>query len=384
MALNREKQTVSAEMLLETLADGQDIHLSRCRITGIVDINRFFENDENFRTEKLKVTQQQKYKTICLAQSLVFDRCTFEENVVFTAPWSKPDSVTVEFTQDVVFNRSHFRGQCRFRSALFGGTASFDGCIFDGVTTFKNARFRGDAKFRTVGFSGYCLLGGAVFESSARLTNTHFARGVNLSGVKFMGSTDFAGTYCSNKAMPGYDGIFFGRKKYGDDEGFWRFVKQSAAEAGYYHMSGEGFYNERSAALRSRFLGAKFDTYPPVKKLVRLLSAVRLLPEFIFGRLLFGYGERPVRVLVAAVMVILLCACFYCQPDALYHQDQLVGNSFAQGLYFSTITFTTLGYGDLYPAGHGFYRQLAMAEAIAGGCLMALFVVCLANRFSRS
>jgi hypothetical protein len=52
-------------------------------------------------------------------------------------------------------------------------------------------------------------------------------------------------------------------------------------------------------------------------------------------------------------------------------------------LYFSTITFTTLGYGDLYPSPEGFYRQLAMAEAVAGGCLMALFVVCLAKRYSR-
>ena len=110
---------------------------------------------------------------------------------------------------------------------------------------------------------------------------------------------------------------------------------------------------------------------------------MRLLPELVFGRLLFGYGERPVRVLIASALVIVLCAFFYSRPDLLIYRGGQVEPSFLQGLYFSTITFTTLGYGDFYPSAHGFCRQFAMAEAAAGGCLMALFVVCLAKRFSR-
>jgi hypothetical protein len=34
------------------------------------------------------LTENQGCKTIALAQSIVFDKCTFEENVVFTGPWS--------------------------------------------------------------------------------------------------------------------------------------------------------------------------------------------------------------------------------------------------------------------------------------------------------
>ncbi|MHC4646161.1 MAG: pentapeptide repeat-containing protein [Planctomycetota bacterium] len=59
----------------------------------------------------------------------------------------------------MIFNSSQFRGQARFRRAVFHGTAGFDGCSFAGVVTFKNAVFHNDAKFRTVVFSGYCLLG---------------------------------------------------------------------------------------------------------------------------------------------------------------------------------------------------------------------------------
>ena len=99
--------------------------------------------------------------------------------------------------------------------------------------------------------------------------------------------------------------------------------------------------------------------------------------------MLFGYGERPTRVLMASALIILLCAFFYASPGMLASRATLTQQSLLQGLYFSVITFTTLGYGDLYPAAGGLCRFVAMAEAVAGASLIALFVVCLAKRFSR-
>jgi hypothetical protein len=383
MTFQSEKQNVSASHLLQALADGDDIRLNQCTITGVLDINRLFDPSEKFRTEKLALTQNQGRKTLTVAQLIVFDKCTFEENVVFAGPWSDPDSVAVEFHADVIFNSSVFKGQARFRNAVFQGTAGFDGCTFGGVVTFKNALFHAGAKFRTATFNGYCLFGNAVFDAPARFANTHFAKGANFSDVKFSGQTDFGGVYSSSRAVPVCDAIVFARRHHGEGESFWRFVKQSAQEAGYYQLAGEYFYNERCARLWKKFRGPAYDNLSPAKKFVHLLSAVRLLPELVFGRLLFGYGERPVRILFAGALVIVACALCYTQPDALFYRGEPVEPRFFQSLYFSTITFTTLGYGDFYPSPHGLCRQLAMAEAVAGGCLMALFVVCLAKRFSR-
>jgi hypothetical protein len=159
--------------------------------------------------------------------------------------------VATEFRSDVIFNSSAFKGQSRFRNATFYGTAGFDGCTFAGVATFKSACFHGDAKFRTVVFGGYCLLGSAEFRSSARFANTHFVKGGNFAGVKFLGETDFGGVYSSSRSVPVYDSIVFGRRRHGDDESFWRFAKQSAMEAGYYHLAGECFYNEGFVCCRS-------------------------------------------------------------------------------------------------------------------------------------
>jgi len=195
--------------------------------------------------------------------------------------------------------------------------------------------------------------------------------------------TDFSGVYCSSRAVPKHDAVFFARHAFGDDESFWRFVKQSAQEAGHYRMAGECFYSEQCASLRHKFRGDDYQSLRGLKKLARIFTGLRLLPELIFGRLLFGYGERPVRVLAAGALIILACAFFYAQQGMLIYRGNGGEASFLQGLYFSMITFTTLGYGDLFPVAEGLCRLVAMVEAVAGGCLMALFVVCLAKRFSR-
>ncbi len=387
MTLQREKQNISASQLLQSLSDGEDIQLSQCLITGVLDINRLFDEQEKFATEKLVVRQEKDIKQVLLGQSIVFDKCTFEENVVFSAPWSEPDSLSVNFERNVIFNSSVFNAQSRFRNAVFEGIASFDGCTFNGVTTFKNAVIKKEAKFRTVAFNGYFLCGDCVFESAARFTNTHFAKGANFAADKFLGPTDFSGVYSSSRAVPACERIHFARHKYGEDESFWRFAKQSAQEAGYYQLAGQYFYNERCSRLWGKLRGTiPYDSLSIARKMVRWVFGLRLLPELIFGRFLFGYGERPTRVLTASALIIVVCAFFYySQPGLLIYRDQgpVADASFLQGLYFSMITFTTLGYGDLYPAPEPLCRVVAMSEAVIGGFLMALFVVCLAKRFSR-
>ncbi|TFG48487.1 MAG: hypothetical protein E4H40_04595, partial [Candidatus Brocadiia bacterium] len=288
MAFQREKQSISASQLLQALADGEEILLSQCVITGVFDINRLFDPAEKFQTDKLRFRQDGPVKKVFFDQPLVFDKCVFEENLVFAGPWSEPESISVEFKTDVIFNSSHFKAQARFRNAVFNATAGFDGCVFDGVATFKNAVIHGEAKFRTAVFSGYSLFGNMVFNSSARFTNTHFVKGANFAEVKFIGQIDFNGVYSSSRTVPAIEGITFARKRYGEDESFWRFVKQSAQEAGYYDLDGECFYSERCAMFWSKFYGLGYDALSPGKKILRQITGLKLLPELIFGRLLFG------------------------------------------------------------------------------------------------
>jgi len=51
-----------------------------------------------------------------------------------------------------------------------------------------------------------------------------------------------------------------------------------------------------------------------------------------------------------------------------------------EGIYFSAVTFTTLGYGDFRPR-PGVWRLVAGAEAFVGAFLLSAFVVTLAHRY---
>jgi hypothetical protein len=244
--------------------------------------------------------------------------------------------------------------------------------------------------FRTVTFEGYGLFNGARFRGDTRFTNTCFGKGVNFSAVSFENNCDFAGVYSLRKSVPIYENIVFTRSRFGDDASFWRFVKQVCQEAGYYQEAGECFYRERCSHFWNRFRGSGYEKLSIAKKVLRWSHGLRLLPEFFLGRLLFGYGERPIRVLGAGAVIILSCALFYKSDAASFafqyglekaHTSNHL--TFLEGLYYSTVTFTTLGFGDIYPASDALTRTVTMLESLAGTCLIALFVVTLSKRFSR-
>ena len=390
MDLKESDAAVDAEMVLRTLAGGYEVHLSGCRIEGTLDLNRLFLEKEAFDTERIQSSVNENGRTLVFSQPVHFNSCVFEGDVVFSGPWEQPDCLKVIFEKEVIFNSSVFNGQTRFSYAVFKNLAGFDGCTFQRICTFVNAVFYDRAMFRTTTFEGYGLFNEARFEADTRFANTCFGKGVNFKNVIFKNKTDFSGVYSRHKSVPLHDNVSFSRYHFGDDASFWRFVKQVCQEAGHYQQAGECFYRERCANFWVRFRGPNYENLSAAGKAVRWLWGTRLLPEFVFGRLLFGYGERPVRVLAAGVIIIIACALFYSSGAANLAYDlgletpHLSGPlSFSKGLYFSTVTFTTLGYGDIYPAADSLTRYVVMFEALAGMCLVALFVVSLGKRFSR-
>ncbi|MBW8035149.1 MAG: potassium channel family protein [Planctomycetes bacterium] len=384
----KENQRVSASEVLQSIAGGMEIKLSGCTISGSLDINRLFVKDENFDTKKVVTRTEDSKTVVTLAQLVSFNRCTFEGDVCFSSPWEKPGELEVVFKRDVVFNSSAFCGQTRFSGSIFRGLAGFDGCTFERVAAFREVYFHSRSMFRTVYFNGYALLGGSIFRKEARFTNSCFGKGGNFSGIVFEEAADFSGVHSQSKSVPIYDSVKFCRSSFGDGESFWRFIKQACQEAGHYHHAGEAFYNERCTHFWRQLRGTDYSSLSSFGKFFRLLKGVRLVPEFVFGRLLFGFGERPTRILLASAFIILACGLFYSNGDlAEVVQRGAPANvemSFLDGLYLSTTTFTTLGPGDIYPdREHGLTRVVFIFEAISGAFLMALFVVALAKRFSR-
>lgn len=383
----RQGQRISASDILQQIAYGNEILLDGCVISGNLDINRLLIKDEGFEISGIFLEEFEESSLITIKVPISFRSCVFEGDVSFSSPWDDSGILKVILQDNISFNLSEFQGQCRFGGVEFKALAGFDGCIFRRVTSFRRTNFLGKSYFRTVEFCGYGLFNEAVFSDEARFTNTCFTRGGNFTKVQFKGKTDFSGVYAKSKSVPIYEEVHFSRHCYGDAETFWRFIKQAAQEAGHYQQAGESFYNERCAHFWQRFRGINYSSLSTGKKVLRILSGLRLMPELIFGRWLFGYGERPIRVLFASAAVVLICALFYWSPYSMLTMRSEVAadhNFFLDGLYFSVTTFTTLGFGDMYPdQEHLLTRCVAMSEALCGASLMALFVVTLSKRYSR-
>lgn len=108
------------------------------------------------------------------------------------------------------------------------------------------------------------------------------------------------------------------------------------------------------------------------------------------SRWIMRYGTSPWRVIATSVLLILVCAALYpltggiqevgTETAVTYEIDdptetpsRVLGRAYLKSLYFSVITFATLGYGDIQPVA-GMARAIAAAETLLGSLLMALLV----------
>jgi hypothetical protein len=129
-----------------------------------------------------------------------------------------------------------------------------------------------------------------------------------------------------------------------------------------------------------------------------MVARRKQLPRFSYSRylsksvdLFCGYGEKPLRVIIFSIAFIMLWAVIYFSLG-IQHDEETVGffmshsilanlMDFLSCVYFSVVTFTTLGYGDLTPG--GIVRMFCAFQAFFGSFTMALFVVVFVKKMTR-
>ncbi|NMP32540.1 pentapeptide repeat-containing protein [Thalassotalea sp. M1531] len=118
-------------------------------------------------------------------------------------------------------------------------------------------------------------------------------------------------------------------------------------------------------------------------------SAKRITSKIV--DLFCGYGEAPLRIVGISICMIICCAVLYSFTGLNYQgQVQVISSDasfkdnislFFSCLYYSVVTFTTLGYGDFTPI--GISRAIAAFEAFTGSFTIALFVVVFVKKMTR-
>ncbi len=154
-------------------------------------------------------------------------------------------------------------------------------------------------------------------------------------------------------------------KKYLEAEEIYRNIKTNFKNRGHTAEGGIFFYREMIMKRKQK----------------PLFSSDRFWGKLI--DMICGYGERPFKIITFSLMFILLNAVIFCflginGPSGRIHLSihQSLWENLGvvyNAIYYSFVTFTTLGYGDYTP--YGISKFIAIIEAYSGAFLMALFVI---------
>lgn len=168
---------------------------------------------------------------------------------------------------------------------------------------------------------------------------------------------------------------------------------ENTAAVDNYEQSEEIYRNLRKCAENQGLftLAGKFSYK-------ELIMRRRLMPRYSLRRvfskvvdLLCGYGEKPENTILFSLLLIFVCSVGYFFfgvnfNDGVLRFDPAASVSdnavtFFMAMYYSVVTFTTLGYGDITP--FGVTRFIAVVEAFLGSFTIALFVVVFVKRMAR-
>jgi len=392
------------------------------------------------------------FKNATFEEGAVFDGATFEGVTTFNSAIFKGDTLfdSVTFDEDANFWRVTFKEHVSFNDTTFKGDANFGITIFERFAMFMDTTFKRDTKFESAIFQGHTFFVKATFEGNVSfdLATLPSGKKLNIKAKKkgIIGFTytklenvfldlnldegvliDFSNTLLRNtnftrsqienhilqeenkefsQAREVYlllKNNFHNIGRYDDES--WAFEKEKEMERSIYSY-GSFIKKIRKDKNISKNKNYK-KTYTSVGFFLKWLFTKNFLLWIIYGFLdfLFGYGERPLRVIRFAIIIIIVSAFFYMyfgistypeniklnldisnniitEPQEITLNTKLSGiiiKDFYNCFYFSTVTFTTLGYGDLRPL-EGWSRIFAGTEAFIGAFMMALFVYTFARR----
>jgi len=248
--------------------------------------------------------------------------------------------------------------------------------------------------------TGYQLTDSDLYR--ADLTDAHCFK-LDLSGSSLMKADfSFANLHCANLSNCNLLGaVFKGAKLENVTWGEQIMQEQQAAEAqdlavakDYYEQAEEVYRNLRMVTEKQGLFeqaGQFFQNEMAMRRMqMPLFSLHRLISKFV--DLFCGYGERPSRVVAFTLVVIgVFSILFFYSGIQSSGQtiafDSSLGVSenfkyYLNSLYFSVVTYTTLGYGDISPT-LGLSRFFAAVEALIGGFTLALFVVVFVKKMTR-
>jgi len=283
-----------------------------------------------------------------------------------------------------VFNGSSFSGYANFSGSSFSGDVSFNGSSFSGYANFSGSSFSGDAYFRGSSFSGYANFYGSSFSGYAYFYGSSFGRKLSfISPYSYLASFSNI-KFGENITVKGLWNLFFGW----NDKLKWNSTDFLEFDAGLMNAASNPYLKRyvedeqwiNSWKKRSRwnkFLFFWWELTSHCGRSFGLWIFWVLVVALFFGAVYANYTVPEWITPDSRLEAILIKI----NPIVEVSPPGRIPTSFTP-YYFSLVTFTTLGFGDIKPLNLAGEIWLAV-EVLLGYIMLGGLVSILATKFAR-
>lgn len=284
------------------------------------------------------------------------------------------------FYKKVIFSHTEFENEVNFLHNTFIEGADFQEAIFNKEASFLQIYFEADAMFWKAKFYGETDFNNTSFKGLAHFNETEFYEKVSFSLANFKGKTFFTEVIFV-KEVDVTDTRFTG-KLYGFFESIEKCSKEKALKKKYKLIKEFNFllstFNMQKYPYINRYnLDQKY-----LKEYKRMKPRIYKIWEITCdcGR---SFSRWALWCLLFALLFAFVYQILYFSDPSLFTPDHISsewpGLSF---IYYSVVTFTTLGFGDIVP-NSGWIQLIVMVEVILGYIGLGGLISILATKLAR-